>query len=285
LTKQPAQVLEAIQASYKAFLPHRPPSDNGSLTYFMYAMMRRTGQGDHPVRSALFGVETDHEGQADMSFADQILTEDLEPLRQRLLTHPLWTGIEQGTLPREILSVFALQDWWLVREAYRLDALSIAGMPDLDLQDLLLAKLMPKIGGYRLLLRFGEALGLSRADFDAVEPLAGCMALTTFFYWMLSYGSVPEKIAAVGASEDIFIQICARVGPALMRHYGMSTEQVAFFTAHEEIGLQVTPIDALLMARYQTAEDRRRISRAVRLSHEFELLFYETVMAATTSVK
>jgi pyrroloquinoline quinone (PQQ) biosynthesis protein C len=31
---------------------------------------------------------------------------------------------------------------------------------------------MPKIGGYRLLLRFGEALGLSRADFDAVEPLA-----------------------------------------------------------------------------------------------------------------
>lgn len=35
-----------------------------------------------------------------MGFADGILTEDLEPLRQRLLTHLLWTGIEQGTLPR-----------------------------------------------------------------------------------------------------------------------------------------------------------------------------------------
>jgi hypothetical protein len=75
---------------------------------------------------------------------------------------------------------------------------------------------------------------LSRTDFDAVEPLAGCMALTTFFYWMLAYGSVPEKIAAVSASEDIFIQICAWVGPALMHNYGMSAEQVAFFTAHEE---------------------------------------------------
>jgi pyrroloquinoline-quinone synthase len=74
----------------------------------------------------------------------------------------------------------------------------------------------------------------TRADFDAVEPLAGCMALTTYFYWMLTYGSVPEKIAAVSASEDIFIQICARVGPALMRNYAMSAEQVAFFTGHED---------------------------------------------------
>jgi pyrroloquinoline-quinone synthase len=106
------------------------------------------------------------------------------------------------------------------------------------------------------------------------------MALTNLFYWMLAYGSVPEKIAAVGASEDIFIQICARVGPALMHHYGMSAEQVAFFTSHEEIGQRVTPIDALVLARYGTPEDRHRITRAVRLSHEFELLFYETVMAA-----
>jgi pyrroloquinoline-quinone synthase len=219
-----------------------------------------------------------------MSFADTLLTEDLESLRQRLLFHPLWTGIERGTLPRETLRVFALQDWWLVREAYRLDALAVAEMPDLDLQELLLAKTVPKIGGYRLLLRFGEALDLSRADFDAVEPLAGCMALTNFFYWMLAYGSVPEKIAAVSASEDIFIQICARVGLALMRHYGMSAEQVAFFTAHEEIGEQVTPIDELLLAHYQVLEDRQRITRAVRLSHEFELLFYDTVLAATTSV-
>lgn len=219
-----------------------------------------------------------------MSFADDILTENLDPLRKRLLFHPLWMGIEEGTAPRETLRIFALQDWWLVREAYRLDALAVAAIPDLELQDLLLAKLVPKIGGYRLLLRFGEALGLSRAEFEAVEPLAGCMALTTFFYWMLAYGTVPEKLAAVGASEDIFIQICARIGPALMLNYGMSAEQVAFFSVHEQIGEQSTPIDALLLARYQTLEDRQRITRAVRLSHEFELLFYETVLAAPTSV-
>ena len=68
-----------------------------------------------------------------------------------------------------------------------------------------------------------------------------------------------------------------------MRNYSMSEEQVAFFTAHDEIGAKVTPIDDILLARYVTLEDHRRITRAVRLSHEFELLFYDTVMAATLS--
>ena len=216
-----------------------------------------------------------------MSFADTILTENLEPLRQRLLYHPLWKAIEQGTLERERLRLFALQDWWLVREAYRLDALAVVGVSDLEIQELLLAKLVPKIGGYKLLLRFGEALGLSRADFDAVEPLAGCMALTNFFYWMLAYGTPAEKLASVSASEDIFIQICARIGPALMRNYGMSAEQVEFFTAHDEIGAHVTPVDEVLLARFETPAERQRITRAVRLSHEYELMFYDTVMIAS----
>jgi len=214
-----------------------------------------------------------------MSFADSILTQDMQPLRQVLLYHPLWTGIEDGSLPRERLRLFALQDWWLVREAYRLDALAVAAVSDLDVQELLLAKLLPKVGGYKLLLRFGAAFGLSRADFDSVEPLAGCMALTNFFYWMLAYGSPEEKLASVSASEDIFIQICARVGPALQQKYGLSAEQVAFFTAHDEIGTRVTPVDEVLLTRYDTPVERERITRAVRLSHEFELMFYDTILA------
>jgi pyrroloquinoline-quinone synthase len=214
-----------------------------------------------------------------MSFANKILTEDLAPLRERILHHPLWQGIEGGTLEVERLKLFALQDWLLVREAYRLDALAIAGASDLATQELLLEKLIPKKGGYKLLLDFGAALGLSQADFDEVEPLAGCMALTNFFYWMLTYGSAPEKIASVSASEDIFIQICARVGPALVRHYGLTPAQVEFFTLHDQIREAVEPVDRNLLEAYQSEEDRRKITRAVRLSHEFEVMFYDTIMS------
>ncbi len=203
----------------------------------------------------------------------------MTPLQERILQHRLWQNIENGTLEVERLKLFALQDWWLVREAYRLDALGIAGVSDLASQDLLLDKLMSKKGGYKLLLRFGAALGLSQADFDQVEPLAGCMALTNFFYWMLAYGTPPEKIAAVGASEDIFVQICARIGPALVRHYGLTAEQVEFFTAHDEIGKAAAPVDRDLLGAYQSEEDRRNITRAIRLSNEFELMFYDTIMS------
>lgn len=169
-----------------------------------------------------------------------------------------------------------------MREAYRLDALAVAGASDLEVQDLLISKLTPKIGGYKLLVRFGEALGLSQADFDLVEPLAGCMALTNFFYWMLAYGAPGERLAAVSASEDIFVQICARVGPALQRNYGLTTEQVAFFTIHDEIGARVTPVDNMLLARYgKSTLERSLILRAIRLSHEFELMFYDTIMSAS----
>lgn len=216
-----------------------------------------------------------------MSFADSIVTPDITQLRERLLHHALWQRIENGTLEVARIHLFALQDWWLVREAYRLDALAVAGVSDLEVQELLLGKLLPKVGGYKLLLRFGEAFGLSRADFDAVEPLVGCMALTNFFYWMLAYGSPGEKLASVSASEDIFIQICARIGPALMQHYGLNASQVEFFSAHDAIGAHVTPVDTALLARYSaTDEGRQRIIRAVRLSHEFEMMFYDTVLTA-----
>ncbi len=214
-----------------------------------------------------------------MYFAEALLTEDLAPLRQRLLTHALWEQIEVGTLSQERLRLFALQDWWLVREAYRLDALAIANTSDLDMQELLIGKLQAKVGGYRLLHTFGEALGLTRQDFDTVEPLAGCMALTNFFYWELAYGQPEEKLAAVSASEDIFIAICLRIAPALMRNYHLTEERVAFFTAHKGLAEQVQPIDERILQRYTLPEQRRRITRTIRLSHEFEALFYDTIVA------
>jgi thiaminase/transcriptional activator TenA len=68
-----------------------------------------------------------------------------------------------------------------------------------------------------------------------------------------------------------------------MRNYSLSAEQVEFFTAHEEIGTHVKPVDQMLLARYSTLTDRQLITRAVRLSHEFELMFYDTIMEPTSS--
>jgi len=216
-----------------------------------------------------------------LGFADAFVTPQIEDLRARILNHPLWQGIATGAVGRRTLQIFALQDYWLVREAYRLDALAIAAAPDMVLQEHLLAKLQPKVGGHRLLVRFGEALGLDQAAFDEVEPLAGCMALTNFFYWMLAYGTPGEKLAAVGASEAIFVELCRRVGPDLIRNYGLNAPEVEFFTAHDVLGDKIAPIEDDLLDRYATTEQQTRlIGRAIRLSHQFELMFYDTILQA-----
>jgi len=61
----------------------------------------------------------------------------------------------------------------------------------------------------------------------------------------------------------------------------LSAEQVEFFTAHEEIGTRVTLVDQALLARYSPPTGRQLITRAVRLSYEFELMFYDTIIEAT----
>jgi pyrroloquinoline-quinone synthase len=61
--------------------------------------------------------------------------------------------------------------------------------------------------------------------------------------------------------------------------YAKSEEQVAFFAAHDERGAKVTPIDEILLDRYHTPKDQQPITRVVRLSYEFELLLYKTVIA------
>lgn len=215
-----------------------------------------------------------------MGFLDALLTPKTLVLREKILAHPLWQGMQDGTLARQRLGRFALQDYWLVRQAYELDGLTIAAVRDHALQELLVAKLAAKLHADGLLVDFGLGVGLTSEDFVEVTPLAGCMALTTFFYWVIAHGTDVEIVAAISASEAIFTQICLRVYPALQAHYHLSAQQVAFFAAHEAIGDDVDEIAAFLQARTYAAEEQTRIDRMVHLSHEFELLFYDTIMAA-----
>ncbi|WP_069804175.1 iron-containing redox enzyme family protein [Thermogemmatispora onikobensis] len=219
-----------------------------------------------------------------MVWFDQLLTPELRGLRERILHHPFWSGIEAGTLARERLGLFALQDWLIVRDAYRLDGLAIArAAPHLELQEILIEKLAAKKGGPELLLRFGTGVGVPRTAFAQVEPLAACQALLNFFYWILGTGTPLEWLAAVGASEEVFARLCLRVYPALMRHYNLEASQVAFFSAHLAISEQLeqlTPLERWLNRQDPELAERQRLVRVMRLSYQYELQFYDAVLQA-----
>nr|BBH95952.1 hypothetical protein KTA_41510 [Thermogemmatispora argillosa] len=222
-----------------------------------------------------------------MEWFDHLLTADLperaalRALREGILRHPFWSGVETGTLARERLGLFALQDWLIVQDAYRLDGLAIAqAAPDLELQEMLIDKLAAKKGGPELLIRFGEAVGVPRTAFARVVPLAGCQALLNFFYWVLETGSPGEWLVAVGASEEIFARLCLRVYPALLHHYGLEASQAAFFSAHDAIGQQITPLQRWLSRQSFGPAEQQRLIRVMRLSYEYEIQFYDALLQA-----
>ena len=210
-------------------------------------------------------------------FLAGLTTRDLRPKQEALLNHPLWAGVETRTTTREQLARFALQDSFLIREIYRLDSLAVAKAPTVEAADALLAKLTPKSGALEMLLRFGAAVGLARADFDEAEPLAPCLALTAQFYYHLARSSFAETVACIGASETIFLEICGRID-APLRRYGFSDEALEFFSFHEALESAERATTELLRPLVRTDADRAAVTRAADLCYDFEKLFYDAVL-------
>ena len=210
-------------------------------------------------------------------FLAGLTTRDLRPKQEALLDHPLWTGLETRTTTREQLARFALQDSFLIREVYRLDSLAIAKAPTTGAADALIAKLTPKSGALETLLRFGEAVGLTREDFDHAKPLAPCLALTTQFYYHLARSSFAETVACIGASETIFLEICGRID-APLRRSGFSEEALEFFSFHEALEPAERATTEMLRPFVQTELEKEAVTRAAELCYDFEKLFYDAVL-------
>jgi pyrroloquinoline-quinone synthase len=211
-------------------------------------------------------------------FLAGLTTRDLRPRQEALLNHPLWAGVQTQATTREQLARFALQDAFLIREIYRLDSLAIAKAPTTKAADALIAKLTPKSGALDTLVRFGEAVGLTRQDFDRAQPLAPCLALTAQFYYHLARSSFAETVACIGASETIFLEICGRID-APLRGYGCADEALTFFSFHEALEPAERATTEMLRPLVTTEAKREAVTRAAELCYGFEKMFYDAVLS------
>ncbi|MDZ7702875.1 MAG: hypothetical protein U5L04_00130 [Trueperaceae bacterium] len=205
----------------------------------------------------------------------------LRDKRARLLDHPLWQGLSDGRTSLGQLRTFAVQDAWLIREIHRLDGLAIAKAPDPASADYLIAKLTPKQGALASVQAFGLAIGLEPDQLVDPVPLAGCAALTTQFYYHLVRSSFAEAIACIGASETIFLEICGRIEQPLRDHYGLSDDDIRFFSAHDALEPAERRMNELIGRLVADSPDpdtaRAAVFAAVSLCYDAEQLFYDTV--------
>ena len=143
----------------------------------------------------------------------------------------------RGELTRDQIGSWVCQHYQYVSQFPRWCAAVYAECPDADARDFLLENIVEEESGTKhvdLLIRFGEACGVSRRQVETARQLPTTRALTA---WCYETSRRPFHVAAAGLLVGLESQvpgIYQRNLPPLRAHYGFSDREVEFFAIHIE---------------------------------------------------
>jgi pyrroloquinoline-quinone synthase len=142
-----------------------------------------------------------------------------------------------GELTRSQLGAWVKQHYQYVSQFPRWCATIYGNCPDSDARDFLLENIVEEESGIKhvdLLIRFGEACGVSRSEVENMRQLPTTRGLTA---WCYETSRKPFHVAAAGLLVGLESQvpgIYKRNLPPLKAHYGFTDHEVEFFAIHIE---------------------------------------------------
>jgi pyrroloquinoline-quinone synthase len=180
----------------------------------------------------------------------------------------------KGELTRAQLGAWVAQHYQYVSQFPRWCAAVYSECPYRDARDFLLENIVEEESGTRhvdLLIRFGEACGLSRAEIEGARQLPTTRALTAWCYEMAHR---PFHEAAAGLLVGLESQvpgIYRRNLPPLKPLYGFTDHEIEFFAVHIEAdevhgerGYQIVETYCATAARREQAIERVRQATEMR---------------------
>jgi pyrroloquinoline-quinone synthase len=205
--------------------------------------------------------------------------------------HPLWVDIADGKLGRDQLKVFAVQFFLQVREFPRGVSAMHANCPfpevRIELAESLYEEETGRISGCNqpypeVFIRFGEAVGLSRAEMVEGEPLPATRALIDWFELSTKQRSFIEAAAAMNLAAEG--QVPGTFGPMacrLQENYGLSREAVEFWDVHEMADAEHSQVGDHIVIRHATdAATQARVRDALQHSLDAWWQFFDGIRAA-----
>jgi pyrroloquinoline quinone (PQQ) biosynthesis protein C len=140
---------------------------------------------------------------------------------------------------------------------------------------------------HELYLRHGEAVGIGRQELYDWPLCAEAVAFMSFFENICGRSFLEGASAHMLAAEAQVPGYAGRVAEAMQRHYGLTAEQTAFWTVHEDADKEHSDIGRELLEEFvKTDDDARRVRRAVRECVDMMWLMhdgiYRSVLAAGT---
>ncbi len=209
------------------------------------------------------------------------MTDAVSPFRSRLeqavnarhsRMNPFTEKWVKGELTRPQLGAWVCQHYQYVSQFARWCAAVYAECPDADARDFLLENIVEEESGVKhvdLLIRFGEACGVTRYQVETAQQLPSTRALTA---WCYETSKRPFHIAAAGLLVGLESQvpgIYQRNLPPLRSLYGFSDHEVEFFAIHIEADEVHGERGYQIVERHATtAERQEEAARQVREATE-----------------
>ncbi len=226
--------------------------------------------------------------------APEVFSQDLAArieARRTFGNHPLWLELADGKLSREQLKLFAAQFFLQVREFPRaVSAMhSNCTFPEerMELAENVYEEETGRLSGCNqshpeLFIRFGEAVGLTRAEMVEGHPLPATRALIDWFELSTKQRSFIEAAAAINLAAEG--QVPGAFGPMARRlqdHYGLSREAVEFWDVHEMADADHSKVGDNIVIRHATdAAIQARVRDALQHSLDAWWQFFDGIQAA-----
>jgi len=202
-------------------------------------------------------------------------------IEERIRLHPYLAALERRNLGKGKLAMFAGQQRHIIASDLRSVEMARFRAESERAREFLAGMLEGERAALSVLEPFGQALGMSAGQLEAVEPLPGAFAYSAFVSWLAAYGTAAEFVGAFLVNLGAWGANCGRVSRALQANYGFAKEDVAFFelfasqpSGFEEKGLEV--VEEGLAG----GGEPLRIRRAARLLQGYELMFWDTMWEA-----
>ncbi|HXK21387.1 MAG TPA: iron-containing redox enzyme family protein [Myxococcota bacterium] len=208
--------------------------------------------------------------------------------RRTFGSHPLWKRLLHGELTHDQLRRFAIQFFLQVREFPRAVSAMHSRCPFDDarreLAESVYEEETGRISGCglphpELFIKFGTALGLERSEMTEGRPLPETAALIDWFELASQNRSFIEAAAAINLAAEG--QVPGAFGPmarALEKHYGLSTEDVAFWDIHEMADADHSGVgDHIVMKHANTEPVRQKVRAALDRSLEAWWSFFDGI--------
>lgn len=209
----------------------------------------------------------------------QQLRKELEPVEREIRRHPYLEALETGRVRRRALSVFAGEQYHILRSDLRSVALLVNRFGASPSGPFFQGVLTGETAALAALYSFAGGLGLDEAHLQAYEPAPGAQAYPAYMAWLALYGSDAEVAAGFLVNFAAWGANCARMSRALSTHHRMGKPQVAFFDlfANPPAEFEQGAL-AVVEAGLARGADPRLIRRAARLFQGYEKLYWDTVL-------